>query len=217
MHPVVLMQFAAPRRAAALPQDGARALDQHQGADDAEKEDVGQADYQVDLADGAQPGEQLDAEIGAEETAREQDAAHLEIDVAAPPVRDHARHRRRNDLVGFGRHRDRRRDADEDQQRRHQEAAADAEQAGKKTDSAAQPHQQEHVDGDLGDRKIDLHNVRDWRYDRLAGTLFLPPVAVKPRTGGRPVTKPRAAYELLPAAEFGASISPWLLARNAPA
>ena len=176
----MMMQLAPDALSAAPQQDGARTLDQHQGTDDAEKKDKRQADHQVDLADGAQPGKQFHTQIRADEAAGEQHAAHLEIDIAAAPMRDHTGNRRSNDLVGFGRHRDGRRDADEDQQRRHQESAADAEQAGKKADRAAQPHQQEHVDGDLGDRKVDLHNIREWRYVRLAGTLCLRQAAVKP-------------------------------------
>ena len=56
------------------------------------------------------------------------------------------------------RDRDRRRDADEDQQRRHQEAAADAEHAGDEADRQPHPQDQEDVDGQFGDRKIDLHS-----------------------------------------------------------
>ena len=55
------------------------------------------------------------------------------------------------------RDRDRRRDADEDQQRRHQEAAADPEHA--RDDADREPHEedQQHVDGQFGDRQVDLH------------------------------------------------------------
>ena len=58
------------------------------------------------------------------------------------------------------RHRHRRRDADEDQQRRHQEAAADAEHAGDEADRQPHPQNEEDVDGQVGDRKIDLHEAR---------------------------------------------------------
>ena len=71
MHPIVLMQLASDALSAAPPQDGAQTLHQHQDADDAEKKDKGQADHQVDLADGAQPGEQFHAQIRTEEAAGE--------------------------------------------------------------------------------------------------------------------------------------------------
>ena len=54
------------------------------------------------------------------------------------------------------RDRDRRRHADENQQRRHQEAAADAEHAGDEADREPHPQHQEDVHGQVGDRKIDL-------------------------------------------------------------
>ncbi len=49
------------------------------------------------------------------------------------------------------------RDADEDQQRRHQEAAADAEHARDEADREAHREQQEDVDRQIGDWKVDLH------------------------------------------------------------
>ena len=74
-------------------------------------------------------------------------------------MRQHARHRRGDDLGGLGADRDGRRDADEDQQRRHQEAAADAEQAREEADAAAERQEDEHIDRHLGDRQIDLHRI----------------------------------------------------------
>ena len=53
--------------------------------------------------------------------------------------------------------RDRRRDADEDQQRRHQEAAADAEHAGHEADRRAHRQDEENIDRNVGDRKVELH------------------------------------------------------------
>lgn len=49
------------------------------------------------------------------------------------------------------------RDADEDQERGHQEAVADAEHAGDKADRGPNRQQQEDVDRDVGDREVDLH------------------------------------------------------------
>ena len=64
---------------------------------------------------------------------------------------------RGNDLVGFGCDGDGWRDADEKQQRRHQEPAAHTEHAGQDTDHPAQPQKQKGIDGDFGDRKVNLH------------------------------------------------------------
>ena len=71
--------------------------------------------------------------------------------------REHAGDRRGDDLVRLRRDGDRRRHADEDQQRRQQETAADAEHAGKEADAGAEPQQHEDVEGHLGDRQVDLH------------------------------------------------------------
>ena len=49
--------------------------------------------------------------------------------------------------------------ADEDQQRRHQESAADAEHARDESDREPHGEQQEDVDRHVGDRKIDLHDA----------------------------------------------------------
>ena len=61
--------------------------------------------------------------------------------------------------VDDARHRDRRRHADEDQQRRHQEAAADAEHAGDESDRQPHPQNEEDVDRHVGDREIDLQRA----------------------------------------------------------
>ena len=70
------------------------------------------------------------------------------------------------------RHRDRGRDAEEDQERRHQKAAADAEHAGDESDG--QPHREndEHIDRQVRDRKIDLQA----RGPRLEAQIFAEPV-----------------------------------------
>ena len=72
-------------------------------------------------------------------------------------ARERARHRRGGDLRLLGADRDRRRDAEEDQERRHQEAAADPEQPRDEADRRAHRQDEQHVDGDLGDREIELH------------------------------------------------------------
>ena len=62
-------------------------------------------------------------------------------------------------MRGDARHRDGRLYAYEDQERRHQESAADAEHAGDETHRQAHGEQKEDVDRDIGDRKIDLHDA----------------------------------------------------------
>ncbi len=60
-------------------------------------------------------------------------------------------------MAGHGRNGDRRHDADEDQQRRHQEAAADPEHSRNEADREPHAEQKEHVDREIGDGEIDLH------------------------------------------------------------
>ncbi len=62
-------------------------------------------------------------------------------------------------MTGHACHRDCGRDADEDQQRRHQEAAADAEHAGDVADREPHPQDEEDVHGHVGDRKINLQEA----------------------------------------------------------
>jgi hypothetical protein len=85
------MQLAARAARTALPQQRAHALGAHQEPQRAEQQDVTDGDRQLDLAQPLQPGEQPDAEHRAGKAADQQDEAHLEIDVAAPPMRQHAR------------------------------------------------------------------------------------------------------------------------------
>ncbi len=101
--------------------------------------------------------EQPDAEGGADDAAGEQHEGEREIDRAAPPIADRAGQGRGGDVAGDARHRDRRRDAEEDQQRRHQEAAADAEHAGDESDREPHAQNDEDVDRQVRDRKVDLH------------------------------------------------------------
>ncbi len=78
---------------------------------------------------------------------------------------EHAGNRGCHDLVGLGRHRDRRRHADEDQQRGEQEAAADAEQAGRDADPGTQAQQQEDIERTSrrsADKSAALETSRGW-------------------------------------------------------
>ena len=143
--------FALPR-----PQNCAHALGNHQRAHDAEEEHVGNTDGDIELADRAQRREQPDTEGSADNSACEQHGGQGEIDRSAPPIADRAGHRGGGDVAGDGRHCDRRRDAEEDQERRHQETAADAEHAGDESDGEPHRENDEYVDRQVCDRKIDL-------------------------------------------------------------
>ena len=85
--------------------------------------------------------------------------AELEIERAALEMRQRTGERRGDDLVGAGRDRDGWRNVVEDQQRRDQETAADAEHARQKADRRAHGQQHERVDRHFGDRKINAHPV----------------------------------------------------------
>src|SRR5215470_19676219 len=94
----------------ALPRayDGAHALGHHQYADNPEENDVGKTDSDIELANCAQHREKPDAKSGADYAAREQHEGECEIDRAAPPIADGARHRGGGDVAGDARHRHRR-------------------------------------------------------------------------------------------------------------
>ena len=83
--------------------------------------------------------------------------AHQEIDVAALPVRTRAGDRRRDDLARTGPDGDRRRHAEEDQERRRDEPAADAEHAREESDDQPKTDQNAQVDRDFGYRQVDAH------------------------------------------------------------
>ena len=89
----MLMKFAAHGARLARADNGANAFGQHQRTDDSQEHHIGQLDDEIDLANGLQEGEQRDTKRRADHTARHQDAAHFEIDIAAPHVREHARNR----------------------------------------------------------------------------------------------------------------------------
>ena len=81
------------------------------------------------LAETSQECEQPDAQPGADYAADQQHRAELDIDRPALEMCQSAGDRRGDDLVGTGGDRNGGRDVVEDQQRRHQEAAADTEHA----------------------------------------------------------------------------------------
>src|SRR5262249_24961824 len=94
---------------------------------------------------------------GAEEATADQEVAHQHIDIAAPPVANGAGDRGGNDLTCPGADRHGGGNAQEDQERGHDEAAAYAEHAGQEADRQADAGQQKHVERQFGDGKIDLH------------------------------------------------------------
>ena len=151
------MQLAAPGDAGFPAQDGAAAFDQHQPAHRAEKHDVEPGDQKIDLADLPQRREHPNPDAGTDEAAGNQNCPHLEIDVAPPRVGQHAGDRCCDDLVGLGADRHRRRYADEDEQWRHQESAADAEQPGQEPDPATHRQKEEHVHRHLSNRQVNTH------------------------------------------------------------
>ena len=82
-------------------------------------------------------GEEPDAEDGADEAAADQHSRELEVERVAPQGGERAGRRGGGDLRRLRADRDGRRNAEEDQERRHQEAAADAEQARDEADRRA--------------------------------------------------------------------------------
>ncbi|MCY1500861.1 hypothetical protein D9M68_349150 [compost metagenome] len=158
MHPIVLAGATQGRRLVLGGlAHGDDAFPKHQTADSAEQHDVEQRDHQIELAEAAQQRKQPDADRRAHEATAEQHRAELDIDGAAPKMRDRAGYRRGNHLVGAGRHRHDRRNIVEDQERRDQETTANAEHAGKKADGRAHTENDEYVHRQLCDGQIDRH------------------------------------------------------------
>ena len=155
VQPIMLMQLTR-RAGATTDHPGMHAFDQHQRAERQEQRGIGEADEKLDLARAAQQGEEPDAEHRTGEAADEHQPGHDEIEIAAPPVRERARYRGADQLIGGTRHRDRRRHADQDQQRREQETAADAEHARENADRRAEQQQADNVERDRGDGQVDV-------------------------------------------------------------
>ena len=74
-------------------------------------------------------------------------------------------------MSGDGGDRDGGRDTHEDEERRHQKAAADAEHPRDESDGEPHRKNEEHVDRQFGDGKIDLHG----RYPPVRTGRGLPP------------------------------------------
>ena len=141
------------------PQDRPHALDHHHAADRAEQKHVGNADGDVELADRAQQREQPHPRHGADDAAGQQHQGEREVERAAAPIGDRAGHGGSRDVARYRRDRHRRRYPDEDQQRRHQEAAADAEHAGNEPDREPHREHEEYIDRKVGDREVNFHGL----------------------------------------------------------
>ena len=177
MQPVVMVQLAAPAGADAVApaQHGAQAFDQHQDGDGGQKHDIGQGDHQIDLTQPLKHAEQPHADDRPDRAARQHHQAHLHVDIAASPMGENTRYRCGDELVGLRADGDRRRHADEDEQRCHQKAAADAEHAGQKADQPTHAQDQQGGHCHLGDRQIDLHDENRFGAETIGGSLRLPP------------------------------------------
>jgi hypothetical protein len=103
-------------------------VDHHQPGDRAEEQHIGQRDHQVDLPQRLQLREQGNPDDAADGAPQQHDDAQLEIDIAPPPMGQHAGDGGGDQLVRLSGDRDRRRNADKDQQRRHQEPAPDSQE-----------------------------------------------------------------------------------------
>src|SRR5262249_22072777 len=125
----------------------------------AEEEQVGSADGDAELADRAQQREQPHTRYGAEDAAGQQHQGEREVERTAAPIGNRAGHGGGRDVARHGRHRYRRRYPDEDQQRRHQEAAADAEHAGDEPDREPHREHEEYIDRKVGDREVNFHGL----------------------------------------------------------
>src|SRR5262249_61916828 len=129
-----------------------------------------------------------DTKSGPDNAARRQNEAKGETDRPAPPIADSAGHRGGGDVAGDARHRDCRRDAEKDQQRRHEESAADPEHAGDESDREPHSENDEHVDRQGCDRKGDLQARGPWfEAQGFAGRLT--PVPPKGLIWSRPKSR----------------------------
>ncbi len=158
--------------------EGPDAFIQHQAADDAEENYIGERNHQINLSKGFHQAEDIDTDKRPQYPANQQHGAHLEINGPTPPVRDDARYGRGNSLVSLRGDRNRGRDTGKDKKWRHQEATANPEHAGKKSDRCPHTQNKKNIHGQLGNGKVDLehsrlhhghcrrHAERDERYDR---------------------------------------------------
>ena len=149
-------QGAARRLAGGrLPPPGAQPFAEHGEADESEDEDIGQLQEEVEIALVAEDLHELHADEPARPSSADDEQPHLEVDVAEAGVGEGSRRGPGGDLGGVcgGGHGGR--NADEDQERRHQEAASHAEQTREEADETPHPGDQKRVHGRPGHREID--------------------------------------------------------------
>ena len=180
MHPGVAAGTAQRHAlSAALAQDRAHAFRHHQPADRTEQDHVGQTDGDVELTDTPQKREQPDAGNCADSRHRSAGQAQAQN---RPPCAASRRSRRKTTTRRCGLRRSRPRPRalmpDENQQRRHQEPAADAEHAGDKSDRKTHTEYQEDIDRQIRDRKINFHEPAP----ETAAVATWPSTAATPRT-----------------------------------
>jgi hypothetical protein len=138
-------------------QQCAHAFDQHQSANNAQKQDIGQRDDGIEIAQHAQLPEHEHTDNRSCNAANKQHHAKLDINAAAPEMHQRPGYRRRHNLVGSRGNRHGWRHPGKNQQRGDQKSAADPEHACKKTHRAPHAQQQHDVHGNLGDGQINLH------------------------------------------------------------
>ncbi len=132
----MLSAFAGRPASARLPKR-VHAFDEHQSADYAQKDDIAKPHQQIDLPDRFQRVEYLHPQRRADQTPDQQDDTHPQVHRSSPKVGEGTGKGRRDDLVRLGRHGHRRRNADEEQQWRHQKPTAHAEHARQNADHTA--------------------------------------------------------------------------------
>jgi len=101
--------------------------------------------------------ENINAKRRTDQAAHQQHRAHPEVHRLSLEMGEHAGKGRGDNLVRFGRYGHRGRDADEEEQRRHQEPAADAEHARQNPHKSAKAQQQKGIHRYFGNGEVDLH------------------------------------------------------------
>ena len=114
------------------------------------KATVGSQGLRLPLDSSVDAGAVVEALFGlGKPSTKRKDAPDWELDDPADG--------RGDGLIGAGRRGHRGRDAEDDQQRGDQKAAAHAKQAGQKSDPTADGQENQRIHGKLGDRQIDVH------------------------------------------------------------
>ncbi len=122
------------------------AFHEHVAADDAQHHHVRDLDDKIGVAQGPQRLDEVYPQGAPNDSADDEDDPHLEVHVAQAVMGVGARGGGRHDLVGIRGCGHRGRDADHDEQRRHEETAAHAEQSREETHHPSQAEEQQDVD-----------------------------------------------------------------------